>query len=195
MLAAVFSNCIEMPSYKQTPTNYKLALGVARRHLSEAAGANPDEEMLASILAVDALRKVCGPFHIELYKARGQLMTASLLAGLKICADRVGDIQTLCLFHWLQVICCFSSGDFHRAVDECLFVVGFLHAILKDVPVHPLLGLQLFTLGISMYMFAQLIRTLIEILIEFLEGDVMNAAGGFPTQRVCNVYERSLHVS
>ncbi|CAE7818854.1 unnamed protein product, partial [Symbiodinium microadriaticum] len=49
--------------------------------LSRAArAASPEEEQMLSGQAVDKLKAACGPFHMELYKARGQHMTACLVA-------------------------------------------------------------------------------------------------------------------
>jgi hypothetical protein len=39
------------------------------------------------------------------------------------------------------------SGDYKQALHYCFLVAGYLQLVLSDVPQHPLLGLQLFTLG------------------------------------------------
>eukprot|EP01042_Synura_sphagnicola_P001305 gene1305-1484_t len=64
------------------------------------------------------LLRVCGPLHTSVYSARGALMTACLL-----------------------------SGSNEEALRQCAHVVAFLVVVLHQIPFHPLLGLQLFTLG------------------------------------------------
>jgi hypothetical protein len=65
------------------------------------------------------LATVLGPFHLELYQVHGQLLTAYL-----------------------------EAGEWANALSMCYLVVGFLHLVFSSVlPVHPLLGLQLYTLG------------------------------------------------
>ena len=45
-----------------------------------------------------------------------------------------------------------ETGRSQAALNLCLYVVGFLCAVLGSVtPLHPLLGLQLFTLGRERY--------------------------------------------
>jgi hypothetical protein len=39
------------------------------------------------------------------------------------------------------------AGDYERALRYCFLVVGYLRVVLCAVPRHPLLGLQLYTLG------------------------------------------------
>ena len=40
-----------------------------------------------------------------------------------------------------------NSGDLNKALSYCFKVVGYLFITFSDVPRHPLLGLQLYTLG------------------------------------------------
>mmetsp|Transcript_13793 Transcript_13793/g.25665 ORF Transcript_13793/g.25665 Transcript_13793/m.25665 type:complete len:574 (-) Transcript_13793:449-2170(-) len=80
------------------------------------AGAREEVRCLEHALAV--LLGACGPFHFEVYKVHGQLMSASLM-----------------------------TGDYPRALRYCFLIVGYLRLVFSDVPQHPLLGLQLYTLG------------------------------------------------
>ena len=68
--------------------------------------------------AVGILHQVCGPYHIELYKARGLLLSAYLL-----------------------------NGDYKKSCVECMHLVNFLTVVYVNIPNHPLLGLQLYTLA------------------------------------------------
>jgi len=102
-----------------TAENSSLSVSAARCLLDQSSGAQtPQEEIGILSGAISLLTKLCGPFHTELYRAHGQLLTAHLL-----------------------------SGNYEGALSACLKVVGFLYLVLRDVPKHPLLGLQLFTLG------------------------------------------------
>jgi hypothetical protein len=65
------------------------------------------------------LSTTCGVFNTELYSLRGQLLTAYIMLGLSEKAFEVCN-------------CC------------CSYLLVCLHGSLPD---HPLLGLQLFTLG------------------------------------------------
>eukprot|EP01034_Spumella_vulgaris_P022297 gene22297-28413_t len=68
--------------------------------------------------AVTLMQRVCGPFHMELYQMRGMLMTSYL-----------------------------TAGNITDALIQCKYIVSFLCVALNHLPHHPLLGLQLFTLG------------------------------------------------
>ena len=70
--------------------------------------------------AIKALHEVngIGAFNLELYKMRCQLMTLCLL-----------------------------NGSVDEAFHQCGHVVSFLCVSLAHCPMHPLLGLQLFTLA------------------------------------------------
>ena len=85
--------------------------------------------------------------------------------------------------------CCHARklGNYEGALSACLKVVGFLYLVLRDVPKHPLLGLQLFTLGSIL----SYIRTL--SLLLFL-GDIMSEVGR-PKEDVRIVYSMALDVS
>lgn len=62
--------------------SFSQSLNSASALMSRAQHApNPEQEVRLSLQAVEELEAVCGPFHVELYKARGQLMTAYLLDG------------------------------------------------------------------------------------------------------------------
>ena len=52
------------------------------------------------------------------------------------------DIPTYLTFGILS-----SVGDYSIALHYCFLVVGYLRLVHSDVPMHPLLGLQLYTLG------------------------------------------------
>eukprot|EP01041_Mallomonas_annulata_P008035 gene8035-16466_t len=65
-----------------------------------------------------SLRTLCGPFHTEVYKVRAALMTAYL-----------------------------ENGETALAIDHCVYLVCFQCIALHGIPYHPLLALQLYTLG------------------------------------------------
>lgn len=49
--------------------------------------------------------------------------------------------------HFMSHVPCLCSGDYPSALRYCFLVVGYLRLVHSDVPEHPLLGLQLYTLG------------------------------------------------
>lgn len=79
---------------------------------------NIQDEIQLLNRSITSLSQYCGVFHLELYKLRGQLLQAYLI-----------------------------EGNIDMATEICDFLVGFLYIAFFDVPNHPLLGLQLFTLG------------------------------------------------
>jgi hypothetical protein len=77
-----------------------------------------EEEISLLNEAVSKLSAACGSYNIDLYKVRGQLMTSYLVA-----------------------------EDFNHAMQQCHKLVHFISIVFYHIPFHPLLGLQLFTLG------------------------------------------------
>lgn len=130
------------------------------------------EEVLCLRVAEQMLREVCGLYHLELYKVRGSLMTAYL-------------VQGRLLFSLIIVSLRVTSGDYQSALELCRHIVGFLSTILV-VPYHPLLGLQLFTLG-SHTQSATCSFTLGDILQ--MVGDEQSAASAYEhAKEVCGLY-------
>ena len=79
-----------------------------------------------------------GAFHLELYKLRCQSLTTFLLIGIYYSTDR-------CFFSELD--CRATLGDEENARKTCAKIVTYLCLSLANMPYHPLLGVQLFTLG------------------------------------------------
>jgi len=79
---------------------------------------SPEKEVKILHQIWTGLTSVLGVFHSEIYRVRGMLLTALLI---------IGDTQT--------------------ALQHCLYLVSYQLLTLHLTPSHPLLGLQLFTLG------------------------------------------------
>ena len=108
--------------------------------LSSPSSVSVHEQLCIDLLtsALARLLKVCGPLHYEVYSVRGKLMTTYLLIGFFF---RVAASSPLFLFFLLR------SGHVDNALEQCKWLVAYLCVALSHFPLHPLLGLQLFTLG------------------------------------------------
>jgi hypothetical protein len=85
--------------------------------------------------ALELLSSVCGPYNQQIYYCNGKLFTIFLRDGMK--TDIMRDPPQL----WL-------TGRIDRAVRVCSHIVSYLLVSLSCcAPNHPLLGLQLLTLG------------------------------------------------
>eukprot|EP00040_Diaphanoeca_grandis_P009164 m.47873 g.47873 ORF g.47873 m.47873 type:complete len:489 (+) comp20612_c0_seq1:238-1704(+) len=95
-------------------------LQLAHSKIQEAQTYRDNDDVKTEIVALRKAVDVlrCMPFNVDLYSARAALMS-SLVA--------VGDLQEAC--------------------THCRLVVAFLVVAFAHVPNHPLLGLQLYTLG------------------------------------------------
>lgn len=79
---------------------------------------NIQDEINLLCRSITSLSQYCSIFHIELYKLRGQLLQLYLI-----------------------------EGNIEKATEICDLLVGFLYIAFHDIHNHPLLGLQLYTLG------------------------------------------------
>lgn len=106
-----------------------------------------NQEMQMLQKALEKAEIVCGQFNIELYSIRGKLMAAYLLNGIQLV---IHELSLFLLTYFVNSI--MDLGDHINALQICYEIVGFLYFSLSNiVPFHPLLGLQLYTLGNLIY--------------------------------------------